>query len=99
MLGDLYMLVFRAYRALRGRDNCEMCPGTTNVRGNENVVDGVVMCDDCDVRYSRPRCDRRKVVESIRKTVALNAGFSSEKIEKAMRELANAIERGDMGQL
>lgn len=97
MLSALYKLAFRMYRCLRGRDDCETCDGKTNVRGNENVVNGVVMCDDCSVRYDRPKCDRRTVVKSIRGTVALNRGFSSQTITKAMEELADAIERGDTG--
>ena len=33
-------------------DHCEMpdCP-RHGVRGNENRVDGKIMCDDCTVRY------------------------------------------------
>jgi hypothetical protein len=29
-------------------DNCEICLGRNGgVRGNENIIDGVVMCDQC----------------------------------------------------
>lgn len=38
---------FRLWRGILGRDNCELCDGRRNVRGNENVIDGIVMCDDC----------------------------------------------------
>jgi hypothetical protein len=33
------------------KDNCEVCHGANGgVRGNENVVDGVIMCDYCHVK-------------------------------------------------
>ena len=36
---------------LMGKDACEECHGETgNVPGNENIVDGRVLCDDCHVR-------------------------------------------------
>ena len=97
MLRAAYTLAFRTYRFLRGRDNCETCDGTTNVRGNENIVNGVVMCDDCSVRYDRPKCDRRRVVESIRRTILINREQPPEVIARAMNEIANMIERGDVG--
>ena len=35
-------------------DNCEVCKGEKGgVRGNENIIDGIVMCDYC-------YCDRIK---------------------------------------
>lgn len=39
--------IFRLWRAITFRDNCETCDGRDGVRGNENIVDGVVMCDYC----------------------------------------------------
>jgi hypothetical protein len=43
--------------AVRIRDACERCYGERGgVRGNENVVDGVVLCDYChcdDLRAAR----------------------------------------------
>jgi len=34
-------------------DNCQACNGARGgVRGNENVIDGVVLCDYCSVDYS-----------------------------------------------
>ncbi len=33
-------------------DNCEICKGTSSgVRGNENIVNGIVMCDYCSVKH------------------------------------------------
>jgi len=33
-------------------DNCEVCKGEKGgVRGNENCVDGKVMCDYCTIEY------------------------------------------------
>ena len=36
-------------------DNCEICGGTNGgIRGNENIVAGIVMCDACsawDMQY------------------------------------------------
>ncbi len=35
------------------RDNCQKCNGDRNgVLGNENVIDGIVMCDWCSHDYS-----------------------------------------------
>ena len=37
------------YAYLLHPDNCEVCLGSSGgVRGNENIVDGVVTCDYCD---------------------------------------------------
>ena len=34
-------------------DNCEACKGARGgVRGNENVIDGVILCDYCSVDYA-----------------------------------------------
>lgn len=34
--------------AAQGSDDCEVCKGTRGgVKGNENVVNGIVMCDYC----------------------------------------------------
>lgn len=39
----------RAYARLP--DHCDVCHGLRGgVRGNENIVDGVVMCDHCSAR-------------------------------------------------
>jgi len=37
-------------------DNCEVCKGTNcGVKGNENIVDGIVMCDYCHAKtMSKP---------------------------------------------
>lgn len=42
-------------------DHCEM-PGCTRagVRGNENVIDGLLMCDSCHVRYRLEAAKRRE---------------------------------------
>jgi len=42
--------LLRAVHAERENlDNCEICKGTKGgVKGNENIIDGVVMCDYCD---------------------------------------------------
>jgi len=35
-------------------DNCEICKGAKGgIKGNENIVDGIVMCDYCTVKYKR----------------------------------------------
>ena len=35
-------------------DNCELCHGTKGgVRGNENIKDGVVMCDYCSSQWDK----------------------------------------------
>lgn len=40
-------------------DNCEICNGIKGgVRGNENVVDGIVMCDYCSVDYNKKRINK-----------------------------------------
>jgi hypothetical protein len=46
----------RYWRRLFARlDNCEVCKGWRGgVRGNENRVDGVVMCDACTSDHQRP---------------------------------------------
>lgn len=37
-------------------DRCQICRGRNGgVRGNENVIDGVVMCDYCSVAVSRAK--------------------------------------------
>lgn len=37
-------------------DNCEVCKGKKGgVRGNENIVDGKIMCDYCTVSMSKER--------------------------------------------
>lgn len=41
--------LFRFWRYLLGRDNCERCEGKRGARGNENIIDGIVMCDYCSV--------------------------------------------------
>lgn len=34
-------------------DNCEICKGSKGgVKGNENVVNGTVMCDYCSVKFT-----------------------------------------------
>jgi hypothetical protein len=34
------------------RDNCQVCHGTRGGQwGNENLVNGVVMCDDCHAEH------------------------------------------------
>jgi hypothetical protein len=39
-------------------DNCEVCGGAKGgVRGNENVVDGVVICDYCHVERMKGKAD------------------------------------------
>lgn len=41
------------------RDNCEVCHGKRGgVRGNENRLDGVVMCDFCTADVLRERWRR-----------------------------------------
>ena len=33
-------------------DDCEVCGGTSGgVKGNENIIDGVVMCDYCSAKH------------------------------------------------
>jgi len=34
-------------------DNCEICDGLQGVPGNENRVDGLVVCDYCDAMMTR----------------------------------------------
>jgi len=35
----------------RERDKCEICHGKSGgVRGNENIIDGVIMCDYCTAK-------------------------------------------------
>ena len=42
-------------------DNCELCHGEKGgVRGNENIVDGIVMCDYCSVDYDRKELKQSK---------------------------------------
>lgn len=96
MLKELKRLAFRTYRALRGRDNCEVCDGKTCVRGNENVIDGIVMCDDCHARRMGARFSAQRVARSIRGTLAINREQSPEVLRKALSELADALERGDV---
>lgn len=39
------------------KDECEVCHGASGgVRGNENVIDGVVMCDYCHAKRLRGCC-------------------------------------------
>lgn len=45
--------LFRFWRWFLRRDNCEMCDGRSGARGNENIIRGIVMCDDCHVRYGQ----------------------------------------------
>jgi len=48
------------------RDACELCDGTQGTPGNENIIEGVVVCDYCSVQYrkalelaaERARCAR-----------------------------------------
>ena len=41
-------------------DRCEVCHGDSGgVRGNENVIDGIIMCDYCTVE--RERDDQRRI--------------------------------------
>lgn len=41
-------------------DNCQLCHGAKGgVRGNENIVDGIVMCDYCTVEYRERCCEGR----------------------------------------
>jgi hypothetical protein len=37
-------------------DNCEICKGTKGgVKGNENIIDNIVMCDYCIVEYENEK--------------------------------------------
>lgn len=39
-------------------DNCEVCHGERGgVPGNENVVNGVIICDYCDYLQSNPQVE------------------------------------------
>lgn len=43
-------------KTLEERDNCEVCRGTKGgVKGNEQIVDGRVMCDYCHAEYMKER--------------------------------------------
>jgi len=38
------------YTVKKQLDNCEICKGMKGgVKGNENIIDGIVMCDYCHV--------------------------------------------------
>lgn len=49
-------------------DNCEACKG---VRGNENVMDGAILCDYCSVDYAEGKVStpqtitRRLIMENL----------------------------------
>ena len=37
-------------------DNCEVCHGARGgIKGNENIIDGVITCDYCHVRGDKPK--------------------------------------------
>jgi len=54
-----------AMRAMQGKDACEMpdCD-KEGIPGNENVVNGVVMCDGCVVKWDRWAC--RRVIQMVK---------------------------------
>ena len=46
----IYKDWLRIGATLKGQDNCQKCRGAKGgVRGNENIVDGVILCDYCTV--------------------------------------------------
>lgn len=46
----------RRDRLARVRGGCQVCHGRNGgVAGNENIVDGVVMCDYCHAEYNRQK--------------------------------------------
>lgn len=48
------ILKSRSYkkRTRKVSDNCQVCKGSEGgVNGNENIIDGVVLCDYCSVKY------------------------------------------------
>jgi hypothetical protein len=62
------------------RDECEFCLGYKGgVKGNENVINGVVVCDYCHALYMTIR-DREKKLKEIEQLVTKSAslGNSSE---------------------
>ena len=62
-------LIAAADRARGGKaqDDCEVCHGTKGgVPGNENIVDGKVICDYCHAEHLTSKAqepDRRQVME------------------------------------
>ena len=47
-------------------DNCEVCHGKSGgVRGNENVIDGVVMCDYCHVKDMDRKRDEAEIFSRV----------------------------------
>lgn len=46
---------------MKEKDNCEICNGSEGcVLGNEQVVDGVIMCDNCHANVIINNIDHQK---------------------------------------
>lgn len=61
---------------MRARDACERCHGERGgAPGNENVVGGWLLCDDCsvDLRPSREEIERKIVKLTVRLRNAVEA--------------------------
>lgn len=57
------------------RDNCSMCRGARGgVPGNENIINGVVLCDYC---HADPLCSMCEWI----KTAGLHPQYAQDRIE------------------
>jgi hypothetical protein len=54
MIRKILAVILRSMVNSQKLDNCHMCFGSRGgVKGNENVVDGIVLCDYCSLEYYR----------------------------------------------
>lgn len=45
----------------KNTDDCEICHGKKGgVRGNENIVDGIVMCDYCSIEHDKKERENKQ---------------------------------------
>ena len=82
------------------KDNCQICHGAKGgVKGNENIVDGVVMCDYCHVAsVSPPAASPAQAAEvelpplqSVRGALCSWASWQRIQLEERERQLRTAL--------
>ena len=52
MIGANILQVLTKTKMIKEHDNCYICHGSRGgVKGNENIIDNIVLCDYCMVDY------------------------------------------------
>jgi hypothetical protein len=60
MIRKIFSVVLRLIINRQKLDNCQMCFGSRGgVKGNENIEDGIVLCDYCLLEYYGLKTGRR----------------------------------------